>query len=88
MALYLFVVCAAPKLPENAVPDGKDAVDGATIPLTKFGVPEGSMSPFWITMKTSPFLFPTVSPWFIIPGKRDSCRFDAAKCIILSHSVR
>uniref|UniRef100_A0A671TNU1 Matrin-type domain-containing protein n=1 Tax=Sparus aurata TaxID=8175 RepID=A0A671TNU1_SPAAU len=56
-----------PKLPENAVPDGKDAVDGATIPLTKFGVPEGSMSPFWITMKTSPFLFPTVSPWFIIP---------------------
>ncbi|XP_036967632.1 uncharacterized protein LOC119026983 isoform X2 [Acanthopagrus latus] len=56
-----------PRLPENAVPDGKDAVDGATVPLTRLGVPEGSASPFWITMKTSPFLFPTASPWFIVP---------------------
>ncbi|XP_073331666.1 uncharacterized protein [Pagrus major] len=56
-----------PRLPENAVPESEDAVDGATIPLTKCGVPQGSVSPFWITMKTSPFLFPTVSPWFIIP---------------------
>ena len=70
------------------MPDGKDAVDGATVPLTRLGVPEGSASPFWITMKTSPFLFPTASPWFIVPGKRDSYRFDAAKFNILTLSVR
>ncbi|CAK6983953.1 uncharacterized protein LOC128383541 [Scomber scombrus] len=30
-------------------------------------VPQGSISPFWVTLKTSPFLFPTTSPWFTIP---------------------
>ncbi|XP_062240543.1 zinc finger protein 638-like [Platichthys flesus] len=57
----------SPRLPANALPDSKDVVPGATIPTVKFGVPQGSIGPFWLTMATSPFLFPTVSPWFIIP---------------------
>ncbi|XP_041820824.1 zinc finger protein 638-like isoform X2 [Chelmon rostratus] len=56
-----------PRLPAYALPDSKDAVAGATIPSVEFGVPQGSISPFWVTMRKSPFLFPTVSPWFIIP---------------------
>ncbi|KAM3590234.1 uncharacterized protein V6R79_006289 [Siganus canaliculatus] len=56
-----------PKSPEKALPDSQDAVAGATIPVTKFGVPDGSFAPFWIPMRTSPFLFPTGSPWFLIP---------------------
>ncbi|XP_030609082.1 uncharacterized protein LOC115796791 isoform X2 [Archocentrus centrarchus] len=57
-----------PRLAAKALPDSKDVAEGATIPTTNFGVPQGSTSPFWVTMKTFPFLFPTVSPWFIIPG--------------------
>ncbi|XP_034424646.1 uncharacterized protein LOC117751817 isoform X5 [Hippoglossus hippoglossus] len=57
----------SPKLAANALPDGKDVVPGATIPSVKFGVPQGSIAPFWVTMATGPFVFPTVSPWFIIP---------------------
>ncbi|XP_076580489.1 uncharacterized protein znf638 isoform X2 [Chaetodon auriga] len=57
-----------PKLPENALPDSQDVVAGATVPTVEFGVPQGSISPFWVTMRTRPFLFPTISPWFIIPN--------------------
>uniref|UniRef100_A0A7N6A482 Matrin-type domain-containing protein n=2 Tax=Anabas testudineus TaxID=64144 RepID=A0A7N6A482_ANATE len=56
-----------PRLAANAVPDSKDVVAGATVPTTKFGVPKGSISPFWVMLTSSPFLFPTLSPWFIIP---------------------
>ncbi|XP_044040996.1 uncharacterized protein LOC122870699 [Siniperca chuatsi] len=56
-----------PKRPENALPDSKDAVAGATVPPIKVAIPQGSISPFWVAMRTSPFLFPTMSPWFIIP---------------------
>ncbi|XP_077963567.1 uncharacterized protein LOC120822371 [Gasterosteus aculeatus] len=56
-----------PKLPGNALPDGTDAVAGATVPPTTSGVPRGSVGPFWVTTRTHPFLFPTRSPWFIIP---------------------
>ncbi|XP_034424669.1 uncharacterized protein LOC117751823 [Hippoglossus hippoglossus] len=56
-----------PKLPEKAIPDSKDAVAWATTPSQNFGVPQGSTSPFWITMSTIPFVFPTISPWFTIP---------------------
>uniref|UniRef100_UPI0037E8B342 uncharacterized protein n=1 Tax=Semicossyphus pulcher TaxID=241346 RepID=UPI0037E8B342 len=59
--------CLSPRLPENALPDSKDAIDGATVPPIKVGVPQGSASPFWVTMRNSPFVFPTISPWFIIP---------------------
>ncbi|XP_049423815.1 uncharacterized protein LOC125883530 isoform X5 [Epinephelus fuscoguttatus] len=57
-----------PKLPENALPDSKDVVAGATIPLIENAVPQASIGPFWVMLRTHPFLFPTVSPWFIIPG--------------------
>uniref|UniRef100_A0A8C9WYX2 Matrin-type domain-containing protein n=1 Tax=Sander lucioperca TaxID=283035 RepID=A0A8C9WYX2_SANLU len=66
-----------PRHPENALPDSKNALDGATIPPIKCSIPDASVGPFWVTMRTSPFLFPTVSPWFIIPdyltvtGKED-----------------
>ncbi|KAI3376170.1 hypothetical protein L3Q82_016703 [Scortum barcoo] len=56
-----------PRLPHNALPDSKDLADGTTIPQAKHGVPQGSVSPFWLTMTNSPFLFPTISPWFNIP---------------------
>ncbi|XP_049923864.1 uncharacterized protein LOC126404574 isoform X5 [Epinephelus moara] len=57
-----------PKLPENALPDSKDVVAGATIPLIENAVPQASIGPFWVMLRTHPFLFSTVSPWFIIPG--------------------
>ncbi|XP_056224748.1 uncharacterized protein LOC130164210 isoform X2 [Seriola aureovittata] len=56
-----------PRLAANAIPDSKDVVAGTTIPTTKFGVPQGSISPFCVTLTASPFVFPTMSPWFIIP---------------------
>ncbi|KAF1380863.1 hypothetical protein PFLUV_G00168440 [Perca fluviatilis] len=57
----------SPKLCGNVLPDSQDAVAGATVPPIKFGIPQRSIGPFWVTMRTSPFLFPTISPWFIIP---------------------
>ncbi|XP_062300268.1 uncharacterized protein LOC134005403 isoform X2 [Scomber scombrus] len=56
-----------PRLPEKALPDSNEIVARATIPTTTGDVPQGSVSPFWVTWKTSPFLFPTMSPWFTIP---------------------
>ncbi|XP_005753485.1 uncharacterized protein LOC102204272 isoform X1 [Pundamilia nyererei] len=56
-----------PRLAAKALPDSKVVAEGATIPTANFGVPQGSSSPFWVTMKTYPFLFPTTSPWFVIP---------------------
>ncbi|KAM7376989.1 hypothetical protein PAMA_013667 [Pampus argenteus] len=56
-----------PRLPEKALPDSRDIVAGATVPTTKYGLPQGSISPFLVTMATCPFLFPTMSPWFNIP---------------------
>uniref|UniRef100_A0A669D2J4 Zinc finger protein 638 n=1 Tax=Oreochromis niloticus TaxID=8128 RepID=A0A669D2J4_ORENI len=56
-----------PRLASKALPDTKDVTEGAVVPTTNFGVPQGSTSPFWVTMTTYPFVFPTVSPWFIIP---------------------
>ncbi|XP_036002934.1 uncharacterized protein LOC105935958 [Fundulus heteroclitus] len=56
-----------PKAPNKAVPDGGRAGDGAAAPAAECWVPHGSTPPFWITMTTKPFLFPTFSPWFSIP---------------------
>ncbi|XP_047452232.1 uncharacterized protein LOC125014829 isoform X2 [Mugil cephalus] len=62
------IIALSPRLPANAFPDSsKDVVAGATIPATTFVVPKGSNAPFWVTMTTNPFVFPTMSPWFIIP---------------------
>ncbi|CAI5685601.1 zinc finger protein 638 [Oreochromis niloticus] len=56
-----------PRLPHKALPDSEVAVDGATVPTEDITIPQRSTSPYWITMTTSPFVFPTVSPWFTIP---------------------
>ncbi|XP_041840716.1 uncharacterized protein LOC121639498 isoform X3 [Melanotaenia boesemani] len=58
----------APKQPARAFPHSSDIVAGAAIPTSKCGVPDGSTPPFWVTMTTSPFVFPTISPWFNIPA--------------------
>ncbi|KAG7215145.1 hypothetical protein INR49_022737 [Caranx melampygus] len=61
--------CTAPppRFAANAIPDSKDVLPGTTVPASKFGVPKGSLSPFWVMLTVFPFVFPTVSPWFIIP---------------------
>ncbi|XP_026011507.1 zinc finger protein 638-like [Astatotilapia calliptera] len=56
-----------PRLPHKALPDSDVAVDGAAVPTEDITVPQRSTSPYWITMTTSPFVFPTVAPWFTIP---------------------
>ncbi|MEQ2268837.1 hypothetical protein XENORESO_016547, partial [Xenotaenia resolanae] len=59
-----------PRLAAKAMPDSKDIVVGPVIPPTNIGVPDGSTAPFSVAMTTAPFVFPTVSPWFIIPKFR------------------
>lgn len=67
---HALFVCAAPRLSQNPLLVSEDTVSGAGIPPIKFGVPQGSFAPFWIMLRTTPFIFPTMSPWFIIPGMR------------------
>ncbi|KAM4714085.1 uncharacterized protein FYW61_019163 isoform 3-T3 [Anableps anableps] len=57
----------SPRLSVQALPDSSEAVAGARIPTVSCGIPAGTFPPFWITMSTSPYIFPTVSPWFDIP---------------------
>ncbi|XP_038142355.1 uncharacterized protein LOC119784395 isoform X1 [Cyprinodon tularosa] len=57
-----------PRLALKALPDSVDMVTGAVVPVTSFGVPPGSIAPFSVTLMTDPFIFPTTSPWFIIPN--------------------
>ncbi|KAM9335504.1 uncharacterized protein ABDE67_020489 [Symphorus nematophorus] len=57
----------SPKRPETTLPDNKDSVAGATMPTAEINIPQGSASPFWVTLRSSPFLFPTICPWFLIP---------------------
>ncbi|RVE60750.1 hypothetical protein OJAV_G00183780 [Oryzias javanicus] len=57
-----------PILPAKALPNSRDIVNGAFVLTTKRDIPEGSTSPFWVPMTTSPYLFPTASAWFIIPS--------------------
>ncbi|XP_057709880.1 uncharacterized protein LOC130927828 isoform X2 [Corythoichthys intestinalis] len=56
---------ASQTFPPEAMPDL--AFAGATVETCPFGVPELTLSPFYLTMRTSPYLFFTISPWFIIP---------------------
>ncbi|XP_057711723.1 uncharacterized protein LOC130928919 [Corythoichthys intestinalis] len=59
-------VSVPPKVfPNEAMPDL--AFAGATVETCTFGIPELTLSPFYLTMGKKPFLFLTVSPWFIIP---------------------
>ncbi|XP_065806439.1 uncharacterized protein [Labrus bergylta] len=57
----------APRLPENAFPVHQDIMEGVTIPPADVVIPPGSVAPFWVTMRNVPFVFPTISPWFITP---------------------
>ncbi|XP_054916835.1 uncharacterized protein LOC129379916 isoform X1 [Poeciliopsis prolifica] len=57
-----------PKMALNALPDGNNIVTGAVVPATNYGVPQGSSPPFSVTLTTAPYVFPTESPWFIIPN--------------------
>ncbi|MED6290808.1 hypothetical protein CHARACLAT_017181, partial [Characodon lateralis] len=58
----------SPRLPGRALPDSSDAAADARIPAASCGIPSGSIPPFWVTMSTEPYIFPTVSPWFNIPN--------------------
>ncbi|XP_058479742.1 uncharacterized protein LOC131455896 [Solea solea] len=52
-----------PRFPLKAIPHGNTAA----VPSLKYGVPLNSVPPFWVTIPTRPFVFPTLSTWFIIP---------------------
>ncbi|XP_034020740.1 zinc finger protein 638-like isoform X2 [Thalassophryne amazonica] len=52
---------------DKALPNAAEAACGATVPQRVTFLPPGTVSPFWITLRASPYIFPTVSPWFIIP---------------------
>ncbi|XP_008433860.1 uncharacterized protein LOC103480615 isoform X2 [Poecilia reticulata] len=56
-----------PKMAPNALPDA-NIVNGVVAPATSCGVPQGSSPPFSVTLTTAPYVFPTESPWFIIPN--------------------
>ncbi|XP_036002545.1 uncharacterized protein LOC105935942 [Fundulus heteroclitus] len=62
-----YKVSTAPSLPEQALPDPRDAVADARIPKANGGIPVGTVPPFWITMPNPPYIFPTYAPWFDIP---------------------
>ncbi|XP_060887811.1 uncharacterized protein LOC132958789 [Labrus mixtus] len=57
----------SPMVPKDCLLDSKDLIDGITVPSAKIAIPQFSPSPFWISLRNSPFVFPTISPWFIIP---------------------
>lgn len=73
-----FSLPLVPKHPEKAFPDNEDAAAGTVVPPADFGIPLGTMEPFWIPLRRSPFVFPTKSPWFIIPGERDAPALEMA----------
>ncbi|XP_034532499.1 uncharacterized protein LOC117807351 isoform X2 [Notolabrus celidotus] len=56
-----------PRLPERTLPDSENIIEGVTVLPADVVVPQGTTSPLWVTMKHSPFVFPTTSPWFMIP---------------------
>ncbi|XP_077399695.1 uncharacterized protein LOC144034647 isoform X2 [Vanacampus margaritifer] len=56
-----------PSLPEKAMPDSSEAFAGLTVPTTENDIPYGTCSPFYLTLKNVPYMFPTISPWFVIP---------------------
>ncbi|XP_014836964.1 PREDICTED: uncharacterized protein LOC106914600 isoform X3 [Poecilia mexicana] len=53
---------------KQALPDKSLRVANAAVPKPKAVIPIGSGAPFWVTMTTRPFLFPTASPWFNVPA--------------------
>lgn len=69
--LLLLLMPLVPRHPEKAFPDSQEAAAATVVPPVDFGIPQGTVAPFWVPLRRSPFLFPTKSPWFIIPGTRD-----------------
>ncbi|XP_041635189.1 uncharacterized protein LOC121504464 [Cheilinus undulatus] len=55
-----------PTFPKAALRD-KDVIEGATLSPSDSDVPQGSIAPFWVTLRNCPFVFPSVLPWFFIP---------------------
>ncbi|XP_054916887.1 uncharacterized protein LOC129379951 isoform X2 [Poeciliopsis prolifica] len=69
--LKMFVatsIALPPKLPAQALPDASDAVATARIPIANGVIKDCAVPPFWVTMSTAPYMFPTMSPWFDIPA--------------------
>ncbi|PWA32931.1 hypothetical protein CCH79_00015510, partial [Gambusia affinis] len=65
--LTLFMA-ATPKRPAQALPEASDAVATARIPIANGVIKDCAVPPFWVTMSTAPYIFPTMSPWFHIPA--------------------
>uniref|UniRef100_A0A096LR78 Uncharacterized protein n=1 Tax=Poecilia formosa TaxID=48698 RepID=A0A096LR78_POEFO len=61
-------VALPPKLPAQALPDASDAVATARVPIANGVIKDCADPPFWVTMSTAPYMFPTMSPWFDIPA--------------------
>ncbi|XP_061664942.1 uncharacterized protein znf638 [Syngnathoides biaculeatus] len=57
------VTAPPPRHPEKAMPDGS----AAAVLTFQFGIPQGTTSPFYLPMRSKPYLFVTHSPWFVIP---------------------
>lgn len=74
-----------PRHPEKALPDSEDAATGMVAPPVHFGIPQGTVAPYWVPLRRSPFLFPTKSPWFIIPGKMDISGLEFKFKTVITH---
>ncbi|XP_043953499.1 zinc finger protein 638-like [Gambusia affinis] len=57
----------------------------------KHNFPPNTKPPFWITMKTDPFIFPTSSPWYNVPNyiklKKVSCFTEVEGWSVASFTV-
>ncbi|XP_043953489.1 uncharacterized protein LOC122820277 isoform X2 [Gambusia affinis] len=61
-------IALSPKRPAQALPEASDAVATARIPIANGVIKDCAVPPFWVTMSTAPYIFPTMSPWFHIPA--------------------
>ncbi|XP_037116027.1 zinc finger protein 638 isoform X5 [Syngnathus acus] len=57
-----------PRSPELAMPDSNAAFAEATLIDFMSDFPFRTASPFYLTLRRKPYLFSTISPWFIIPA--------------------
>ncbi|XP_028329748.1 uncharacterized protein LOC114480106 isoform X3 [Gouania willdenowi] len=64
------VTALRPDEPKRALPDLSLRVTDANVPTIPF-IPLGCSPPFYVTMTTFPFIFPTICPWFNIPSFQD-----------------
>ncbi|XP_028329745.1 uncharacterized protein LOC114480105 isoform X2 [Gouania willdenowi] len=64
------VTAQRPDKAKRALPDLNLRVTDANVPTISF-IPLGYSPPFYVTMTTFPFIFPTICPWFNIPSFQD-----------------